>query len=191
MDQFRVKSSTASCMSPSNKGHKRVVLICVFCAAFSTLLSVFLPAVVSFGWHVLNGNSVQFGLWEIPVPWGWRVIKMDKGIVIQKLGRWNNPPSDVPLIALQLPVGSAIDHERWKNSRIESQRNDGHYFISENEVQLEGENGFCLNFAGHENSDARWIDCDFPIHRLSIGYYGSKADSQVLSLIVPKIRTTR
>jgi hypothetical protein len=178
-------------MSLTRNATARNIVICALLVFCVLLICVFLPEIVSVGWHVFHGNSVKFMVWEVPVPWGWRELKGDKFIVIQRLERWNSPPSDAVVTTLDLPVGSAIDHEQWKKARIETELKKERHFMSESEVQLDGEKGFCFTFAGTERADRRWIDCSFPIHGLSIGYIGTDAHSQVLNLIIPKIGASK
>jgi hypothetical protein len=172
-------------MTRAKKVVAGTIIVCVI------LTSIFLPEFASAGWHLLHGNSAKFLVWEVPVPWEWRELKGDNFIVIQKIGRWNNPPSDVIVTTLDQPGVSVIDHEQWKRAIIETELKRGHLFMSENQFQLDGEAGFCLTFAGNEDSERLWIDCNFAIHRLSIGYIGTKDHSQILNLIIPKIRASK
>jgi hypothetical protein len=158
---------------------------------FLFLTTIFLPEVAAAGWHLFHGNSAKYLVWEVPVPWGWREHEGNNFILIQKIGVWSNSHYDVIVSALDEPGITAIDDERWKRARIETELKDGHQFVSKSQFQLDGEAGFCLTFAGNENADLLWIGCRFPIHRLSIGYVGTKDHSQILNLIIPKIRASR
>ena len=158
---------------------------------FLFLTTIFLPEVAAAGWHLLHGNSAKYLVWEVPVPWGWREHQGNNSILIQKTGRWANSHFDVYVAALDEHGITEIDDERWKGAYIETERNHGRSFVSESQLQLDGEAGFCLTFAEHENPDSLWVNCHFPIHRLSIGYVGSTDHSQILNLIIPKIRASR
>jgi hypothetical protein len=158
---------------------------------FLFLITFFLPEIATAGWHLLHGNFAKYLVWEVPVPWGWRVLQGNNTIVIQRLSVWGSSHYDVTVNALDEPGITEIDDERWKRAYIETERKHGRSFVSESPSQLDGEAGFCLTFADNKNSDSLWIDCHFPIHRLSIGYVGSKDHSQILNLIIPKIRASR
>lgn len=155
--------------------------ICMF------LTYALLPEVASVGWHVLHGSSAKFLVWEVPVPWGWRELEGDSLIVIQHVERWSNAPSNVIVTTLELPVGFGIDQEQWKKINVETQSKNGRHFVSENHIQFDGEFGFCFTFADNEHLDRRWVDCVFPIHRLSIGYIGTKDHSEILDSIIHNI----
>jgi hypothetical protein len=107
------------------------------------------------------------------------------------LGRWNNLPSDVILTSRHLPPGLAIGKDQWKNSRIEIEQKKSSHLLSDLELHLDGESGSCLTFVPDDQPDQRRIDCDFPIHGLSVGYIGPKDDSHVLDLIVANITAIR
>ncbi len=170
--------------------NKQAFAILISVAALVGLVSIFLPEVVSFGWHFVHGSSAEFLVWEVPVPWGWRELRGDGFVVIQKIGRWNNAPSDAIVAKLDLPVGSAINLERLKKGIMETELKKGLYFKSQTEIQLDGETGFCMTFSD-EHPDLRWIDCDFPIHRLSVGYVGTEYHSHVLDSIIHGIKANK
>jgi hypothetical protein len=174
-------------MTHTKKKALAIVLLALVVVSM-LLIVVFLPEVVSVGWHVLHGSSTKFLVWEVPIPWGWRELKADKLLVIQKVGRWNSPPCDAIVTTLDLPLGSDVDIEQLKKGRLETELKNGRQLISESEVHLDGEVSVCLTFRGDEQSDLRWIDCDFPIHRLSVGYRGTKEQSRILNVIIPNIR---
>src|SRR6202043_1453532 len=157
-------------MTPTKKGWATIVAICVLLLVCSTLFRPFLPEVVSVGWHALHGNAVQFGAWEIPVPWGWRGLSVKDTLVVGKIqeqGSGDYQTSDVIIGNLKLAVGAAIDRKNWKKVSEDNLKPD-YQFSSENDVQMDGETGFCFTFVGIDHSERLWIDCVFPIHRLSI-----------------------
>lgn len=56
----------------------------------------------------------------------------------------------------------------WQKTSEDAELESGHHFLSESEVQLDGETGFCFTFTDNEHSDHRWVHFVFPIHRLSV-----------------------
>jgi hypothetical protein len=181
------KAKTGNWLSSS-----RAIVICAFLAIWGVLFREFLPEFAAFGWHILHGNSVQFEAWEIPVPWGWREVKYENSIFVQKVERGPQDgyvASEVILGNLHQPVGVVVEHERLKRAMIELNQN--YRYITETKLEMDGETGFCFNFVGSDASQRLLIDCSFPIHRLSIQYMGMKSRSQILDSIVQNIQASK
>ncbi|HLJ24312.1 MAG TPA: hypothetical protein VKT71_09420 [Candidatus Acidoferrales bacterium] len=157
-------------------------------AGLTVLSAVFLPEVASFGWHLRHGDSVQFLAWDVPVPQGCIELRDSKSIIIQRIERWSDAPSDAIVTSLDLSVGVAMDRKQLMDGIIETQIKKGRHLMSEDEVELDGEMGSCLTFVEGEHSSVRWIDCNFPIHRLSVGYIGAEKHSHILNSIIKGIR---
>jgi hypothetical protein len=176
---------------------KRIIAVCTFLVICATFFRTFLPRIISVGWHVLHGNSVQLGVWKIPVPWGWQVLNFKESKDSVVMGKIEKGIPDDDLVShlllgnLNLPVGAVIEREKWKEASIENSLKSGYRFTSESEVQMDGESGFCFTFAGINHPRRLWIDCVFPIHRLSIQYTGTKANAQILDSIIQHIRASR
>jgi hypothetical protein len=173
-------------------GYSRSLVICALVVICGALFVAFLPEFVAFGWHILHGNSVQFEAWEIPVPWGWKETKYENLIFVQKLEGWPQHGfvvSEVVLGNLHLPVGGVLEHERLKRVMIE--QNADYRYISESQLDLDGETGFCFHFVRSDPTQRLLIDCSYPIHRLSIQYMGMKSRSRVLDSIVQNIRPSK
>jgi hypothetical protein len=170
----------------------RAIVICALLVICGALFRSLLPEFLAFGWHILHGNSVQFEAWAIPVPWGWREVKYEDSIFVQKLERGPQDSyvtSAVILGKQHMPVDAVVDHESLKRAMIE--HNPGHRYISESELEMDGETGFCFNFVDSDSSQRLLIDCLFPIHRLSIQYVGMKSRSQILDSIVQSIKASK
>jgi hypothetical protein len=185
---LRPSPSSAESVEPMKR---KLSLILPTLAGLMVLSVVFLPEVASFGWHLLHGDSVEFLVWEVPVPWGWRELQDNKSIIVQRIGRWNNTPSDAIVTTFDLPVGVAMDTKELKKGLIETQLKEGRRLMSEDEVQLDGEMGSCLTFGEDEHTSTRWIHCDFPVHRLSVGYIGTERHSHILRSIIKGIKPSR
>src|ERR1700680_4828022 len=76
-------------MTHTKKVRTRTIVLCAL--AVCTLLPyALLPEVLSASWHFLHGNSVRFGAWEVPVPWGWyREINGKDAVDFQRAERWS------------------------------------------------------------------------------------------------------
>jgi hypothetical protein len=154
------------------------------------LTSIFLPEFTSCGWHLLHGTSAKFGAWKIPVPWGWWTIKREDSLGIQKMARWGDSDSEILVLPLKLPPTYGILHEKWKDKFIEIQSREGYVFSFEKDIQLDGEMSSCLTFTAANNSKRQRIECEFPIHRLSLEYTGDKSYSQIFDSVVQRVKAT-
>lgn len=153
-----------------------------------------MPEVLSAGWHLIHGRSVQLGPWDIPVPWECWVIKGKGEVDIQRVERWslrNNPDSNVIVGNLSLPVGAKFDFAKWKRAEIEDHSDPEYQYAYESTSQVEDEVGVCLTETSAKSSDRLWTHCMFPIHGLDIQYWGSKERSQMVQLIIDNIKPIR
>jgi hypothetical protein len=169
----------------------RTIVVCVVLIVCGVFIHDFLPAVIAFGWHLRHGNSVQFEAWEIPVPWGWREVRFTDYIVVQKTDagpRDDYAVSQVILGTLNVR-GAAIQRDKLKEAMIE--RNSEYRYISENDLELDGETGFCFNFIRNDPTERVLIDCTFLLHGLSMQYMGTKSRSQVLQSMTQGIRPSK
>lgn len=169
----------------------RAIVICGLLVTCAVLVRAFLPDFVAFGWHILHGDSVQFEAWEIPVPWGWREIKYEDLVIVQKLERGQDGyiGSEVTVGTLHLPIGAVLETEKLRTAMIE--HNPGYQYLSESDLEMDGETGPCFNFLGSDASHRLLIDCSFPIHRLSIQYLGLSSRSQILASVAQNIRASK
>jgi hypothetical protein len=177
-------------MALSRKVKARIFVVCALLVVCTALTVAFLPEILSARWHFLHGNSVQFGAWEIPVPWGWRELKVKDSVVVGRIER--ETPSDVIVGNLDLPVGTEVEIERWRKRSIQGDTlKPGFRFISENAAQLDGEISSCLTFAGVDHPNGLWIHCIFPVHRLDIQYVGTESHSGILNSIIKGIKASK
>jgi hypothetical protein len=178
-------------MSFRSNGLLKIFLVCAVLVVGATLFDHFLPEVVSASWHLLHGNSVQLGPWEVPVPWGWRGRTVNDSVDVGRMETRTQDEetvSDVIVGNLNLPVGTAIDSEKWKSASIEESLKHGYRFLSENNLRLDREVGQCLTFASVDHPKRLQIHCIFPTHGLDIQYIGSEAHSSALNSIIEGIK---
>ncbi len=178
----------------TKKVKTRTIVLCAIAAC--TLLSyALLPEVLSVSWRFLHGNSVRFGAWEVPVPWGWyREINGKDAIDLQRAERWSPseyPSSDLIIGDLNLPAGAEFDIEKWKRGSIKDSTESGYRFPSINTAQLDNEVSTCVTVSERDHADRLWIHCVFPVHRLDIQYMGTKTHSQGLDFIIYNMKNMK
>jgi hypothetical protein len=156
----------------------------------SVLVPIFLPEVVSVGWHLFYGKFAKFGVWEFPVPQGWWAIKGKDTLVIQKMARWDMSDSEIIVLLLNFRPSDTIVREKWENAYTETESKDGYDFSSEREFRLDGETSLCLVFTAKSNAERRRIECAFPIHRLLIEYTGDKANFRDFDSVIQHVRAS-
>lgn len=145
-------------------------------ATFVLVLAIFLPEVVSAGWHMIHGRSVRFRDWNIPVPFGWYATHSGEGVALERMLRfslWHNAP-----VAVFLPVhfGKAF-HFQYELFGAEQTRvldKRGYVFKAQRDFRAAGQDGRCWVYSKVKDPSQRWIACIFPEEMFSADFTGSQ-----------------
>jgi hypothetical protein len=170
-------------------GKRRLIAWAVM--LFTFFVCVFLPEVVSAGWHLTHGNSASFQEWKVPVPWGWRSFTGDDTLIVQRMHRLYFRPkafSQIMVGALSLPANAPYDYEKQKRSLIDHASREGYQFRGEHRVRIEAKDGYCIAFTTIQNAQRLWITCDIPDLHLSVSFIGNQSYAPALDSIIERIR---
>lgn len=144
------------------------------------VLAIFLPEVVSAGWHIAHGRTVNYRSWKIVVPFGWYAMSRTEGMSVERMSElpWKNPP-----VATFLPVHFAktfpFDKEYGLYAREQASTLKAwdYVLVGQQDVQIAGKDGRCWTFNNRQNHNDLWIACIVPKDLTSVDFQGSKANA--------------
>ena len=145
-------------------------------AGILLLIAILLPQVVSAGWHIVHGRTVNYRAWKITVPFGWYAMKRDDGMTVERMSElsWQKGPVAMfqPLhFAKTFPFSYDI-YEKYNRATLKAW---DYTFVEQRDVKIAGKDGRCLTFNNLKNRDQVWISCVVPYDLTSADYIGSKA----------------
>lgn len=182
---------TGSACTEGHRLNKRK--LAAWAAIVLTILArVFLPEVVSVGWHLIHGNFARFHEWEVPVPWGWRSFTAEDTLIVQRMHRFyfrHNAFSQVMVGVLPVSAQGTYDYEKQKRSLVEHAGKEGYQFIGEHRIRLEVQDGYCISFLTIRSARRMWITCDVPELRLTVDFIGDQTYASTLDSIIERIKT--
>ncbi|MGC1108024.1 MAG: hypothetical protein WA876_15960 [Candidatus Acidiferrales bacterium] len=147
-------------------------------AATLLLLAVLLPQVVSAGWHLAHGRTVNYRSWKVAVPFGWYAISQGEGMSVERMSElpWQRNP-----VATFLPVHFTrtypFQYGLFGKEQALTLRARGYLLVEQRNVQVAGKDGRCWTFDNWKNHDQLWIACIVPKDLTSADYIGNKADA--------------
>lgn len=156
-------------------------------AGILLLVAILLPQVVSAGWHLVHGRTVNYRAWKIAVPFGWYAMKRDDGMTVERMSGLPCPWRKGPVAMFQpvhftktFPFSYDI-FEKYNRSTLKAW---DYSFVEQHDVKVAGDDGRCLTFDHPKNRDQVWISCVVPKELTSADYIGSKAYAdEFLSLL--------
>lgn len=139
-------------------------------------VAIFLPQVVSAGWHLVHGRTASYRSWRVAVPSGWYAMRHGEGLSVERMSEW---PWQKGPEAVFLPVHFTktypFQYDLFGKEQANTLSARGYSLTGERNVQVAGKNGRCWTFNNSRNHDQLWIACIVPKDLTSADYQGSKA----------------
>lgn len=148
----------------------------LFAAAALLLIAIFLPEVVSAGWHITHGRTVDYRAWKVDVPFEWYAISHGEGMSVERMTRlsWEKAP-EVEFLPVHFGPAYHFNYDIYGKSQAQTMRGKGYLFQDQRDVQIAGKPGMCWIFNKYKHVDQLWIACIVPKDLTSADYIGNKA----------------
>lgn len=147
-------------------------------AAILLVCATLLPQVVSAGWHIAHGRTVNFRTWKVAVPFGWYAVSRGEGMSVERMSEL---PWKTPTVATFLPVHFSKafrfdkEYDLYAKEQASTLKAWDYSLVTQRDVQIAGKDGRCWTFKNRKNSDQLWIACIVPEDLTSADYVGSTA----------------
>lgn len=171
-------------LSPSKRRTLAVSIIGVLLA-----IAIFLPELVGFGWHVMNGKEASYHRWRIPVPTGWFATRQGESLTLERMLHfplWNQTPT-VVFLPMHTTKNFPFDLTVWTNVQVNIQKRRGYRLASTRQIRMGGAPGYCWEFMNSRDNSHWWITCLVPSERLSADFSGQHAFAAAFYAILPQI----
>jgi hypothetical protein len=138
--------------------------------------AILLPQVVSAGWHIAHGRTVNYRSWKVVVPFGWYAISRGPGMSVERMAElpWQKAP-----VATFLPVYFTktypFSYDLFGKEQQRTLRAMGYLLLEQRDVRVAGQDGRCWTFDKYKNHNQLWIACIVPKDLTSADYIGNRA----------------
>lgn len=145
-------------------------------AAALLLVAVFLPEVVSAGWHITHGRTVDYRAWKVDVPFEWYAISHGEGMSVERMTRlsWEKAPQ-VEFLPVHFTKTYPFKYDVYGKSQARTLQGVGYLLQGQRDIQVAGKPGMCWTFNKYKQDDQLWIACIVPKDLTSADYIGNKA----------------
>ena len=152
------------------------VKVKIAAAVAALLLAIFLPQVVSAGWHIIHGRTVNYRSWKVVVPSGWYAMSHGEGMSVERMSElpWQQHP-EVNFLPVHFAKTYQFQYEVFEKAQERTVRAMGYVPLRERDIQVAGQDGRCWTFDKYKNHDQLWIACIVPKDLTSADYIGNKA----------------
>ncbi len=149
-----------------------------FLAILAVLLlaALLLPQLVSAGWHLAHGRTVNYRTWKVEVPFGWYAISRGEGMSLERMSQfpWQQNPV-ATFLPMHFAKTYAFRYDLFAQEQEGTLRAMGYLFAEQRDVRVAGKDGRCWIFDHRKNHDQLWIACVVPKDLTSADYEGSRA----------------
>ena len=145
-------------------------------AAILVLVAIFLPEVVSAGWHIAHGRTVDYRQWKVTVPFEWYAISHGEGMAVERMTRlsWEKAP-EAEFLPVHFAKTYPFKYELYGKSQAQTLRARGYLLQGQRDIQIAGKPGMCWIFNKYKEDEQLWIACIVPTDLTSADYIGNKA----------------
>ncbi|MFZ0211347.1 MAG: hypothetical protein WBE20_00455 [Candidatus Acidiferrales bacterium] len=153
-------------------------------------IAIFLPEVVSAGWHVAHGKTVTFRGWKVDVPFEWYARSHGEDMTVERMSRlsWRQDP-----IAVFQPVHFTktypFQYELYGKEQALVMRAKGYLLSGQQDLEIAGKGGRCWTFNAWNNRDNLWIACIVPKDLTAADYIGTRAYAPNFFSVLSQIKT--
>ncbi|MGH9866087.1 MAG: hypothetical protein ACRD4H_11795 [Candidatus Acidiferrales bacterium] len=169
-------------MSPKTKW--KISAAMVFVA-----LAILLPEVVSAGWHIVHGRSVEFRAWKVTVPFEWYAVRRGEGMSVERMSRlsWQKDPV-VTFLPVHFTKTYPFDYDVFGMVQARMLRGRGYVPAGQKDISVGDLRGRCWAFASEKNHGQIWIGCIVPKDLTSVDYIGPTAYADEFSSVMANIQ---
>lgn len=156
-------------MKPPSKGTIAI-------SAVLLLVAILLPQVVSAGWHLAHGRTVNYRSWQVAVPFGWYATSHGEVLSVERMSEipWQKHP-----VAEFQPVHFSksyfFSYDLFGKEQALTLRSRGYLLMEQRDMQVAGRDGRCWTFDNRQNRSEVWIACIVPKDLTSADYTGNVA----------------
>ena len=147
--------------------------------AILLLMAIFLPEVVSAGWHIAHGRTVDYRQWKVQVPFEWYAISHGEGMAVERMTRlsWDKAPTAefLPVHFSKTYPDKYFKYEIYGKSQAQALQSQGYLLQGRRDIQIAGKPGMCWIFNKYKHDEQLWIACIVPSDLTSADYIGNKA----------------
>jgi hypothetical protein len=161
----------------------------LFLTVALALIAAFLPDLAGAGWHLINGPSVRYRDWRIPVPSGWFALHQGEGVTMERMlsfALWQPAPTAV-FLPIHVTPAFVFDREIWEQEQIAIQAQRGYRFDRGQAVVVASNPGYCWEFSSSRDPRRLWITCIVPAERISVDFSGAPRFVPTFYSILPGI----
>lgn len=156
-------------MKPPTKGTITI-------AAALLLVAILLPQVVSAGWHLAHGRTVNYRSWQIEVPFGWYATSHGEILAVERMSEipWQKHPT-AEFQPVHFSKTYPFNYDLFGKEQALTLRSHGYLLMGQRNIQVAGKDGRCWEFYYLQNSRQLWIACIVPKDLTSADYMGDAA----------------
>lgn len=145
-------------------------------AAVLLLVAILLPQVVSAGWHLAHGRTVNYRSWQVTVPFGWYATNHGEVLSVERMPEfpWQRH-SSVEFQPVHFAKNFPFSYELFGKEQALTLRGGGYLLTGQRDVQVAGKDGRCWTFDNQRHHDQLWIACIVPKDFTSADFIGNKS----------------
>lgn len=145
-------------------------------AAVFLLVAILLPQVVSAGWHLAHGRTVNYRSWQIDVPFGWYATSHGEVLSVERLSEipWKRH-SAVEFQPVHFSKAFPFSYDLFGKEQAITLRSGGYVLRGQRDLRVTGKDGRCWMFDDQRNRGQVWIACIVPKDLTSADYIGDAA----------------
>lgn len=153
-----------------------------------------LPEVVSAGWHLRYGRSVDFRGWNVTLPFEWFAVKSGDGMTVERMTRlpWQHGPS-VVFLPVHFGPRYVFDYKVYGKVQARTMLTRGYRQSREQGIRIANADGECWTFVSVTRAQDYWISCVVPKDLTSVDFIGTSSYEQpfddILTHIAREART--
>jgi len=142
-------------------------------AAVLLLIAILLPQVVSAGWHLAHGGTVNYRSWQVVVPFGWYATSHGEVLSVERMSElpWQKH-SAVEFQPVHFSKTYPFSYDLFGKEQALTLRSAGYLLAGQRDVQVAGKDGRCWTFKSRKTNEQLWIACIVPKDFTSADYIG-------------------
>lgn len=157
--------------------------------AIVIVLVMLLPEVVSAGWHLRYGRSVDFRGWKVTLPFEWFAVKNSGGMTLERMTRlpWNHGPT-VVFLPVHFGKSYSFNAAVYGKAQARTMLGRGYRQIGEQRMQIASADGDCWTFVSVTIAGNYWISCFVPKDMTTVDFIGTGYYEKPFDTILNEIR---
>jgi len=140
------------------------------------LVAALLPQVVSAGWHLAHGRTVNYRSWQVVVPFGWYATSHGEVLSVERMSEipWQKHPA-AEFQPVHFSKTYPFSYDLFGKEQALTLRSAGYSLTGQRDVHVADKDGRCWTFENRKNRELLWIACIVPKDFTSADYIGDAA----------------